>query len=314
MNWHILATPRSFCANKGAAHELLETHGCKLDLRAPKHPYCASDLAAMIGDYDGVILGLDDCNAKVIKQAANLKVISRYGVGVDKVALEAAKDKAIKVFNTPNTNTIAVAELCIALIFSLARSVPQISNAAKLGVWERGSGWELNGKCLGLIGLGAIGNAVAQRAQALGMNILAYDPFVVSADTNIQLVSLAEVCARADIISLHTSLNQSTRHIINASSLAQMKKDTYLINTARGELVDENALYDSLVNGHTAGAAMDVFNHEPPKDSPLLNLDNFIATPHMAATTVESVQRMSMAASQNLLDGLSNQENENRII
>lgn len=179
-------------------------------------------MAEIISDYDGVILGLDDCNAEVIEQATNLKVISRYGVGVDKVALEAAQHKSIKVYNTPNTNTVAVAELCLALMFALARSLPQVSNAAKQGIWQRETGWELNSKCLGLIGLGAIGNAVAERAKALGMKIIAYDPFVVSTTIDIKLVSLQELFRGSDIISLHTSLNQSTKHIINASSLVQI--------------------------------------------------------------------------------------------
>jgi len=265
----------------------------------------AAELAELVPGYDGLILGLDDCNADVIARADRLRVISRYGSGVDKVDVEAATARGIVVTNTPGVNRIAVAELTIGLMFCLARRIPQMVNNMRAGVWTRAQGWELYGKTLGLIGLGAIGREVAARAHALGMHVIANDPYSAGIlDRNADLVDLATLLREAHIISLHCATTPETTNLINAERLALVRDGAYLVNTARGELVDEGALYDALVSGKLAGAASDVFHNEPPEGSPLLALDNFLPTLHIAGTTQESVQRMAMLAAQNVVDVL----------
>jgi len=265
----------------------------------------AAELAELVPGYDGLILGLDDCNADVIARADRLRVISRYGSGVDKVDVNAATARGIVVTNTPGVNRIAVAELTIGLMFCLARRIPQMVNNMRAGVWTRAQGWELYGKTLGLIGLGAIGREVAARAHALGMHVIANDPYSAGIlDRNADLVDLETLLREAHIISLHCATTPETTNLINAERLALVRDGAYLVNTARGELVDEGALYDALVSGKLAGAASDVFHNEPPEGSPLLALDNFLPTLHIAGTTQESVQRMAMLAAQNVVDVL----------
>jgi D-3-phosphoglycerate dehydrogenase len=301
MPFHVLATPRSFCNADGAHHEFLRLNDCLVDKRAQAQPLSAEELRALIADYDGAILGLDSCDASVIDCARQLRVISRYGAGVDKVDLDAASRRGIAVTNTPGANKIAVAELCIGLMFALARSLPSVAAAARGGVWKRASGWELSGKTLGIVGFGEIGRAVAERALALGMRVLDYDPYSRGEVTGVQRVDLSDIFEQADVVTLHCAATPETRNLITAARLDTMRKGAYLVNTARGDLVDEDALYQALKAGHLGGAAADVFRADPPTGSPLLTLDNFIATPHIGATTRESVQRMSMMAAQNLV-------------
>lgn len=301
MVFHVLATARSFCYSDGPHHEFLRVNGCDVDRHAPDHPMRAEELREIIAGYDGVILGLDTCDASVIARADKLRVISRYGAGIDQVDLEAATRRGIAVTSTPGANKIAVAELCIGLMFALVRNLPQIATAARNGIWKRAAGRELFGKTLGIIGLGQIGREVAIRAGALGMRVLAYDPFTRYTVSGVQTVDLTPLIHESDIVSLHCALTPETRGLINAERLAQMRQGAALINTARGDLVDEAALYESLKSGHLGGAAADVFHNDPPADNPLLLLDNFIATPHIGAMTQEAVQRMSMLAARNLV-------------
>ena len=305
MSFRVLATARSFCKSDGPHHAYLRDNDCEVDLRPPDHPMSADELAELVPGYDALILGLDDCDADVIARADRLRVISRYGSGVDKVDIEAATARGIVVTNTPGVNRIAVAELTIGLMFCLARRIPQVVSNARAGVWTRAQGWELYEKTLGLIGLGAIGREVASRAAALGMHVIAHDPYAAGGpDRSADLVDLETVLRESHVISLHCATTPETTNMINAERLAQMRDGAYVVNTARGELVDEKALYDALVSGKLAGAASDVFWNEPPEDSPLLTLDNFLPTLHMAGTTQESVQRMAMLAAQNVVDVL----------
>lgn len=305
MAFRVLATARSFCKSDGPHHAYLRDNDCEVDLHPPDHPMSAAELAELVPGYDGLILGLDDCNADVIARADRLRVISRYGSGVDKVDVNAATARGIVVTNTPGVNRIAVAELTIGLMFCLARRIPQMVNNVRAGVWTRAQGWELYGKTLGLIGLGAIGREVAARAHALGMHVIANDPYSAGIlDRNADLVDLETLLREAHIISLHCATTPETANLINAERLALVRDGAYLVNTARGELVDEGALYDALVSGKLAGAASDVFHNEPPEGSPLLALDNFLPTLHIAGTTQESVQRMAMLAAQNVVDVL----------
>ncbi len=301
MNAHILVTARSFANAPGHHHELLREAGCIVDLKPPAHPYSAEQLRQLIPGYDGVILGLDACDASVIAAADRLKVISRYGVGVDAVDGQAAAAKGIALTNTPGANSLGVAELALGLMFALARQIPQVAASAKAGEWKRPTGWELSGKTLGVIGFGAIGRDVGQKAAALGMKVLAYDPFWKGELPGISRADLATILRESHIITLHTALTPETTDLINSSTITQMRDGACLINTARGELIDEDALYAALKSGKLGGAAIDAFRHEPPTGSPLLTLDTLIPIPHLGATTRESVERMCLMSVQNLL-------------
>jgi D-3-phosphoglycerate dehydrogenase len=298
--YRILATPRSF-KTEGEHLELLKREGYSVDLYSKDHPLTADELREKISGYDALILGLDHCDKRVIEAADKLKVISRNGAGYDKVDLEAASRKNIVVTYAPGMNTLGVAELAMGLMYALARDIPNVAANARQGKWQRSQGWELAGKTLGLIGLGAIGGEVTKRALANDMHVIAYDPYA-KPYPNVELLPLDEVLQQSDILSLHTALTPETKYLINTERLAQMKKGAYLINTARGGLIDEAALYNALTHGKLAGAAMDAFEQEPPENSVLLGLPNFIVTPHIGANTRESVARANLQAAKNVLD------------
>ena len=303
MNVKILATARSFCSNPGEHQDLLRRAGCELILRPPSHPYSAAELAALLVETgaEGAVLGLDHCDESVFSAAKALRVVSRYGVGLDSVDVDAATRHGVVVTSTPGTNSVAVAELAIGLMFALARNLPNLASSARAGTFKRGTGWELTGKTLGLVGYGVIGREVAKRAVGLGMQVLAYDPFFTGDSGQTVMADLSRVLSEAHIVSLHAPLSAATANVINAETIAMMRDGAVLINTARGGLVDEQALYAALTRGRLAGAAMDAFAHEPPEESPLLALENFIATPHVGASTLESVARTGVLAAQNCL-------------
>lgn len=231
--------------------------------------------------------------AEMIHAAKGLKLIGRAGVGVDNIDVAAASKRGIVVVNVPGGNTVSAAEHTLALLFALARNIPQANAAVKASRWERPRfiGTELAGKTLGLIGVGRIGREVARHATAFGMQVLAADPHVseeYAQSLSLTLTSLEEVLAQADFLSLHAPLNDTTRHLLNRQALAKTKPGVRIINCARGGLIDETALADGLRAGHIRGAALDVFEHEPPLHSPLLTLDNVIVTPHLGAATEEA--------------------------
>jgi D-3-phosphoglycerate dehydrogenase len=252
------------------------------------------DLASAIRDAEALIVrSATDVNAKLIDGAPKLRVIGRAGVGVDNVDAEAATRKGIVVMNTPGANAVAVAEHTIGLMLSLARFIPKADHSTRAGKWEKKSlqGTELRGKTLGIIGLGRVGVEVARRAKAFGVKVLAYDPFVsqqLARDLEIDLTGLDSLYAASDYISLHVGLTPQTAGMINAGSIAKMKKGVRLVNCARGELIDDAALVAALNSGQVAGAALDVFTQEPPKESALLSAPNVIATPHIAGSTNEA--------------------------
>src|SRR5437868_2809372 len=234
-----------------------------------------------------------DVNAALLEHAHKLRVIGRAGVGVDNIDLEAATRKGIAVMNTPGANAVAVAEHTLGLMLALARHLCRANDLTRAGKWEKKSlqGTELRGKTLGIVGLGRIGMEVARRARAFGMQVIAHDPFVSTAvvrEQGIGLTGLDDIYAKSDYLSLHVGLTPQTTRMINAESLSKMKKGVRLVNCARGELVDSAALAHAIKSGHVAGAALDVFEEEPPKGSPLLALENVIATPHIAGSTHEA--------------------------
>ena len=251
-------------------------------------------LAAALPDADALIVrSAVDVNADLLRGAGKLRVIGRAGVGVDNIDLDAATKAGIAVMNTPGANAVAVAEHTIGLMLALARHITRADSTTRAGKWEKKSlqGTELRGKTLGIVGLGRIGMEVAKRAKAFEMKIIAHDPFVaasVARELGIQLADLDQVYAAADYISLHVGLTPQTTGMINADSLAKMRKGVRIVNCARGELVDQAALAVALQNKQVAGAALDVFTEEPPKNSPLLALENVIATPHIAGSTNEA--------------------------
>lgn len=258
------------------------------------HDQIPDGLPAALKDADALIVrSAVDVNAQVLRSAQKLRVIGRAGVGVDNIDLEAATKAGIAVMNTPGANAVAVAEHTIALMLALARHLCRADSTTRAGKWEKKSlqGTELRGKTLGIVGLGRIGMAVAQRARAFEMKVIAHDPFVsasVAREQQIQLAELDQVYAQADYLTLHVGLTPQTGGMINEKSLEKMKKGVRIINCARGELLDENAVAAALASKQVGGIALDVFTEEPPKNSPLLALENVIATPHIAGSTNEA--------------------------
>ena len=258
------------------------------------HDQLTNGLDAALKDADALIVrSAVDVNAQVLRSAQKLRVIGRAGVGVDNIDLEAATKAGIAVMNTPGANAIAVAEHTLGLMLAMARHLCRADSTTRAGKWEKKSlqGTELRGKTLGIVGLGRIGMAVAARAKAFDMKVIAHDPFVsasVAREQGIQLAELDQVYAQADYLTLHVGLTPETGGMINEKSLAKMKKGVRIINCARGELLDEAAVAAALASKQIGGIALDVFTEEPPKNSPLLALDNVIATPHIAGSTNEA--------------------------
>jgi len=296
----VVATARAYCAADGPHQALIRDAGMDLILAAGAAPLSAAELAPLAADADALLLGLDHCDASVFAAAPHLRVVSRFGAGVDRVDLDAARRHGVTVTNTPGANTVAVAELTLGLMLSLARDLPAAVATARAGGWERRSGWELAGKTLGLVGLGRIGRAVAERAAAFGMRVIGHDPYAPDLP-GLARVGLDELWRAADVVSLHLGLDADTRHLVDADVLTRMKPGAVLLNTSRGGLIDEAALADALRSGHLAGAAADAFDREPPVGSPLLELPNFIPTPHLGAATREAAHRMGEAAARNVV-------------
>lgn len=246
-------------------------------------------------------------NRQILAQAPKLRAVGRAGAGVDNIDVEACTSRGILVMNTPGGNSVSAAEHTLALLLALARNIPQANESLKSGHWKRPDfeGVELKGKTLGILGLGKIGREVARRVRALGMHILAYDPYVserVVKDQDIRMALLEEVLSASDFVSLHAPLNNSTRGMMNAARIGQMRPGAALINCARGELVDDNALYEALVEGRLSGAALDVFSTEPPTDFRIIRLPNVIATPHIAASTREAQEKVGQEIAQTLVE------------
>jgi len=271
--------------------------------------------------HEELILALADCQglvvrsetrvtAQVMDAATDLRVIGRAGVGVDNIDVAAATARGIVVMNAPDGNTITTAEHTIALLISLARNVPQANSSLKSGKWARKGfiGVELQGKTLGVIGLGRIGRTVSARARAFGMHIVAFDPFIApeqAGDLEIEVGPLDEVFARADFITVHTPLTAETRGIVGQEAFAKMKRGVRIINCARGGLVDEHALHEAIKSGIVAGAALDVFEKEPPEaDNPLLALAEVIVTPHLGASTTEAQEGVAFTVAEQMRDYL----------
>ena len=270
----------------------------------------SDELIAIIGDYDGLaIRSATKVTKKILEAATNLKVVGRAGIGVDNVDIPAASAKGVVVMNTPFGNSITTAEHAIALMFALARDLPEADRSTQAGKWEKNRfmGVEVTSKTLGLIGAGNIGSIVADRARGLKMKVVAYDPFLTperAVEMGVEKVTLDELLARADFITLHTPLTDSTRNILSREAIARTKKGVRIVNCARGGLIDEAALKEALDSGHVAGAALDVFVEEPAKESPLFGTPNFISTPHLGASTTEAQVNVAIQVAEQMADFL----------
>ena len=268
--------------------------GIEVEVRDDISP---EELETVIGDYDAIVVrSRTKVRAPLIDKATNLKLIIRGGGGLDNIDVEYARSKGIEVRNTPTASSNSVAELTIGYLFALARRIPQVTASMKAGKWEKkafSKGIELAGKTLGLIGYGRIGRLVAEKALALGMSVLAYDPYVTEAQEGVELVDLDTVLARSDFISLHVPLMPETRHLVDAAAFAKMKDGVYIVNCSRGGTVDEAALYDAIVGGKVAGAALDVYEDEKEeRGKRLMALDQVIGSPHIGAGTKEAKARV----------------------
>lgn len=262
------------------------------------------DLPKVLPAYDGcVVRSRTKIRQPLIDLCPNLKVIVRGGVGLDTIDADYARSKGIKVMNTPKASSASVAELTIGFMFALARSTYQATSSMKAERWEKKSfeGDELGGKTLGLIGIGNIGAAVAQRAKALGMTVIAYDPYIKEAE-GVKLVTLDTLLMNSDYISLHLPKTKESADMIGKSQLDKMKSGVRIINCARGGIINEQALYDALTNGKVSGAALDVYAEEPPADWKLVKLDNVICSPHIGAATKEAQGRVSAEVAEKLIE------------
>jgi len=267
-------------------------------------------LVDVISQYDALVVrSSTKVTRQVLEAGINLKVVGRAGVGVDNIDVEAATERGIIVINAPEGNTISAAEHTIAMMTSLARNIPDAATSMKKGEWKRSKfmGVELYKKTLGVVGIGRIGSEVIKRAKAMDMDILAYDPYISAERAEkmgVILTSLEEIYRKADFITVHTPLTKVTKHMIGKKELAMMKDGVRIINCARGGLIDENALYDALVSGKVAGAALDVFEEEPVSCNPLCSLSNVIATPHLGASTEEAQVNVAVQVAEQVANAL----------
>jgi D-3-phosphoglycerate dehydrogenase len=280
-----------------------------IQVDVPEQP-SPEEIQSILPEYDAMVVrSRTKVTAELLEYATKLKVIGRAGTGVDNIDIDASSARGILVMNTPGANAMAAAEHTLALILSLARHIPQATQSMREGRWEkkRFIGMELYQQTLGIIGLGRIGSIIAKRAVGMEMNVIAYDPHIgqeAAADLGVALVPLEDLLKRSDLITLHMPNTSETRNLINRETIATMKQGVRIINCARGGLIDEKALYEALVEGHVAGAALDVFAQEPPVDNPLLRLENVVFTPHLGASSFQAQANVSRAIASQIVDYL----------
>src|SRR4030042_3995673 len=309
--YRLLVTPTSYGKNDPRLKLELEAQVGEVIYNPTGKPLTSAEVARLLPGIDGYIAGLDGIDAMALSAADRLKVISRYGVGIDNVDLVAAREKGIVVTNTPGANSVSVAELALVLMRALARQIPEAVEAVHQGKWPRYAGISLEGKTIGILGLGAIGKQVARRLSGFDCKLLAFDPFAdvsFAVANHVDLASMEVVIQRSDFVSLHLPLLPETRNLVNESFLSRMKKGSFLVNTSRGEVVDESALLSALQSGHIKGAGLDAFTVEPPDPkNPLLGLAQVIATPHLCAQTDGATSNMGWFAMRDCLAVLKNE-------
>ncbi len=289
--------------------QILRNAGLEVDVKVGLKPEALEEI---VGGYDALVVrSATKVTARVLERGGRLRAVGRAGVGVDNVDLAAATRRGVLVMNTPGGSAVTVAELTVGAILALSRHIAQATASLKAGKWEKKKfqGHELAGKTLGVVGMGNIGSVVVDRCLGLKMRVIAYDPFVAAeaaARLGVTLVPLDDIWRQSDVISLHVPLTDQTRNLVNADTLGRMKAGALLVNCARGGLVDEKALADALASGHLGGAALDVFEKEPPPpDHPLFKLDRFIGTPHLGASTEEAQAAVAVAVAEQLAEYLT---------
>jgi len=287
--------------------DILKKAGLSVDVKTGLTP---EELRKEIGKYDALVVrSATKVTADIVEHATNLKVIGRAGSGLDNIDKNAATKRGIVVMNTPGGNTVTTAEHTVALLFSMARQIPLATALMKQGKWEKKKlmGVEMYNKTLGIIGLGNIGAHVAKIALGMGMKVITYDPFLSEEKAKtlgVTVVDFEELIRTADFITIHVPMTNETKNMINAATIEMMKDGVRIINASRGGIVDEQALYEGLKSGKVAAAALDVFEKEPPGESPLLGLDNFICTPHLGASTEDAQENVAIAVSHQIVDYL----------
>lgn len=314
----VLVTPTSYASHDESLRTTLEEKVGEVVYNKTGKPLSSAQLQDLLVGADGMIAGLDEIDAAALAVASDLKVVARYGVGYNNVDLEAARRRQVTITNTPGANARSVAELTITLILSLLRPVLPAVKGIRAGAWPRFKGFSLEGRVVGLIGLGAIGKETARKLAGFDCEILAYDLFQDEAfalEHQVRFMSLEELLAKADIVSLHLPGIPETVGLVDEKFLEQMKEGSWLVNTARGELVDEDALVRALQSGKLRGAALDVFQQEPPgEDNLLIQMEQVIATPHMGAHSDSATNAMGRMALEECLAVLQGMEPKYRVV
>ncbi|MDP9250712.1 MAG: phosphoglycerate dehydrogenase [Chloroflexota bacterium] len=306
----VLVTCPPMLASAGDWRSRFDALGIEVGLPDVVQQLSAAELIALLPGYDGMIAGDDPLTADVLRSAPRLRVVSKWGIGVDSIDLQAAAELGIRVTNTPDTFGDEVADVAIGYVVMLARQLHRIDRSVRTGTWAKPQGVSLAGRTLGVVGLGSIGRALARRGAAMGMRVIGHDVDPATGrraiGAGIEVVDLEQLIAQADVISLHCPLTDQNRHMINEARLARMRPGSYLINTARGPLIDEAALVGALGEGRLGGAALEVFEEEPlPAGSPLIGMENVILGSHNASNTAEAVARVNELAIDNVLRGMA---------
>lgn len=313
----VLITSRSFGKIGDSAKKILEDAGIEIDNISVG--FDQAHFEKIIPEYDALIIGAHDFSEADMERCPKLKIICKHGVGLDNIHVSKAKELGIAVCNAPGTNSNAVADLALGLMLSVCRKISHSAALVREGVWKSHIGEDVCGKTLGLLGFGAIAKGVARRARGFGMKILAYDPFVTQLPEEfegwVELCDMDKVITSCDILSVHIPLTPETKNTISTAELAKMKQGSYVINTARGGIVNEMALYEALKSGHLNGAAMDVVESEPmTPDHPLLSLDNVVVTPHIAMYSKEAINAVSLICAENVVACLTGGQMINQVV
>ena len=307
----VLVTPRSYASTSTKPMDILKNKNYKIIRNEMDRPYKKEEMLDIIKDVDGIIIGIDEFDADVIDRAENLKVISKYGTGLDNIDVDYASKNEIPITKTPTANIDAVADLTFGLIINLARRISEADRKMRNDKWQKIIGNSVWKKKLGVIGLGKIGKQVVKRAKGFNMKIQVYD---VNKDEEfaekygIDYVSLNKLFQDSDYITIHTPLTEKTRDLISGEELKLMKDTSFIVNTSRGGIINEKALYKALKNKQIAGAALDAFVNEPPKDNKFKEFDNVILTPHIGGYTDEAIEKMGVQAARNLIAILEGRE------
>ena len=312
----VLIATRSFGSTSQRPWDVLAQAGLETVQADMSQKMTEDRLVELLEGVEAAIIGIVPMSAYVLERSPNLRVVVAHGVGVDHIDLEAAARHDVIVANCPGANDQAVADLAIGLMVAIARRIPFVDRDVRAGKWGRHTGSELWKKTLGLIGLGRIGQGVAKRASGFDMEVCAFDPYVDTEHARalgVRMAEFEEVLASADFLSLHAALTEETRNMLGQRELSIMKSSAYLINTARGGLVDEEALHTALAEGKLAGAALDAFVTEPPIGSPLLEMENVVVTPHIGAHSNEAIERVGVLAAQNVVQALQTGEPIHRV-